>query len=100
SVEAITGTRHRGPPRTALPTGPASRESQEAAANPALRRPRSAFSLAQKCLGNPVPRRPLGRMNAVRSPVEICLGNRLEGIVLKDFLADLVPDIFLRIQFW
>ena len=26
--------------------------------------------------------------------------HRLEGIVLKDFLADLVPDIFLRIQFW
>ena len=52
-------------------TLPEARESQEAAAKPTLRRPCSAFRLAQKCLGN-LPRQPqLGAQQVAEPQAEV-----------------------------
>src|SRR6516164_740994 len=61
-------------------TLPEARESQDAAAKATLRRPRFAFSLAQKCLGN-LPRQPQLAVHQVGGPQTVVNGESLCGVL-------------------
>jgi hypothetical protein len=61
-------------------TLPEARVSQEAAAKPTLRRPGSAFSLAQKCFGN-LPRKPQFAAHRVADPQTVINGESLGGAI-------------------